>query len=249
VVQHAAECISGITIHQLAASGAPIVWGGAPSILDMRTGTTPVGAIETVMLNAACAQVGKYFGLPTHAYMVASDSKLVDAQAGMESTVSAMIGALAGINMISGAGMLDLLACHTIEKLVIDAEAIASTQRLIAGIHAEDASLATMAFAQTGFAGDFLKLRETRTLFRREQHFPSRVIDRGTSSLDAVAPALDTFGRARLRVEELLGCYQRPALAPEVERELLDLVQRRAATREIARLPGIGDLAYSTATD
>ena len=33
VVQHAAECISGITIHQLAQPGAPIVWGGAPAIL------------------------------------------------------------------------------------------------------------------------------------------------------------------------------------------------------------------------
>src|SRR5438094_6541452 len=61
VVQHAAECISGITIHQLAAPGAPIVWGGAPAIFDMRTGTTPMGAIETVMLDLACSQVGKHF--------------------------------------------------------------------------------------------------------------------------------------------------------------------------------------------
>src|SRR5271166_4800276 len=85
IVQHAAECISGITIHQLACPGAPIVWGGAPAIFDMRTGTTPMGAIETAMLDLGCAQVGKYFGLPTHAYLVAGDGKLVDAQVGMES--------------------------------------------------------------------------------------------------------------------------------------------------------------------
>ena len=53
VVQHAAESISGIVIHQLANPGAPIVWGGAPAIFDMRTGTTPMGAIETAMLNVA----------------------------------------------------------------------------------------------------------------------------------------------------------------------------------------------------
>jgi len=42
VVQHAAECLSGIAIHQLAQAGAPIVWGGAPAIFDMRKGTTPM---------------------------------------------------------------------------------------------------------------------------------------------------------------------------------------------------------------
>src|SRR5512146_238421 len=176
VVQHAAECISGIVIHQLACEGAPIVWGGAPAIMDMRTGTTPMGAIETAMIDMACAQVGKRFGLPTHAYLVASDSKLVDAQAGMESGISAVLGALAGINMISGAGMLDFLACHSIEKLVIDAEAIASAQQLIRGIEPLTESLATGMFAQTGLHGDFLKLKETRSLFRTEQHFPSDII-------------------------------------------------------------------------
>jgi trimethylamine--corrinoid protein Co-methyltransferase len=40
VVQHAAECLSGITIHQLAHPGVPIVWGGAPSIFDMSGGGT-----------------------------------------------------------------------------------------------------------------------------------------------------------------------------------------------------------------
>ena len=53
VVQHAAECISGITIHQLAQPGSPIVWGGAPAIFDMRSGKTPMGAIETAMLDVA----------------------------------------------------------------------------------------------------------------------------------------------------------------------------------------------------
>lgn len=115
VVQHAAECISGIAIHQLAAPGAPIVWGAAPAIFDMRTGKTPMGAIETTMLDVACAEVGKSLGLPTHAYMVAGDGRLIDAQVEMESGISAVLGALAGINMISGAGMLDFLACQSRE--------------------------------------------------------------------------------------------------------------------------------------
>ena len=227
VVQHAAECISGITIHQLASPGAPIVWGGAPAIFDMRSGTTPMGAIETVMLDLACAQVGKSLGLPTHAYLVAGDGKLVDAQAGMESGMSCVLGALAGINMISGAGMLDFLACHSIEKLVIDAEAIASAQRLLEGVQGRGETLATAAFAEAGLAGDFLKLKETRARFRQEQHFPSSVIERGGPQSQGLS---DTFGRARRRADELRSSYQRPVMRPEIEREL-----RKIAERELGR--------------
>lgn len=237
VVQHAAECISGITIHQLAQPGAPIVWGGAPAIFDMRTGKTPMGAIETAMLDVACSQVGKDLGLPTHAYLVAGDAKLIDAQAEMESGISAVLGALAGINMISGAGMLDFLACHSVEKLVIDAEAIASAQRLIAGIQPRTESLALDMFAQTGLHGDFLKLKETRALFRSEQHFPSAVIDRGAASTNGFAP--DILCRARDRVGELLASYERPEIPSDREQEMLGFAGREGMKAGLEQLPGI----------
>jgi len=237
VVQHAAECISGIVIHQLAQPGSPIVWGGAPAIFDMRTGKTPMGAIETAMLDVACAQVGKYLGLPTHAYLVAGDGRFIDAQVEMESGISAVLGALTGINMISGAGMLDFLACHSIEKLVIDAEAIASTQRLIEGITPRTDSLAVAMFAQTGLHGDFLKLKETRELFRKEQHFPSSVIDRGLPSMDDACP--DILERARQRVEELIASYERHPLAPEREEEMLAFAAREGRKAGLEGLPGI----------
>jgi trimethylamine--corrinoid protein Co-methyltransferase len=237
VVQHAAECISGITIHQLAAPGAPVVWGGAPAIFDMRTGNTPMGAIETVMLDLACSQVGKFLGLPTHAYLVASDSRVVDAQAEMESGISAVLGALAGINMISGAGMLDFLACHSIEKLVIDAEAIASSQRLIAGIEPLTQTLATAMFAQTGLRGDFLKLKETRELFRREQHFPSSVIERGALSSENGNHTI--LARARFRANELLAGYVLPHLACEPERSLVSFAEHEAKRIGLSNLPAI----------
>jgi len=235
VVQHAAECISGIVIHQLAQPGAPVVWGGAPAIFDMRTGTTPMGAIETAMLDLACSQVGKHLGLPTHAYLVATDGKSLDAQASMESSISAVLGALAGINMISGAGMLDFLACHSIEKLVIDAEAIASAQRLVQGIEPRGESLATGMFAQTGLQGDFLKLKETRALFRSEQHFPSAVIQRGEDSPDILA-------RARARVEELVAEYRRPDLSSEREQALRVFAEMEARGAGLGHLPGIDAL-------
>jgi len=234
VVQHAAECISGIVIHQLASPGAPVVWGGAPGIFDMSTGMTPMGSIETAMLDLACSQVGKHFGLPTHGYLGSSDGKCLDSQAGMESGIAIALGALAGINMISGAGMLDFLACQSVEKLVLDAEAIASAQRLILGIEPRGESLATAMFDQTGLSGNFLKLKETRALFRTEQHFPSRVIDRG-----GLESGNDIHARLRQRTDELRAAYRRSAMAPERQEALLDFARKEGGKVGLAGLPGI----------
>jgi len=237
VVQHAAECLSGLTIHQLAGPGAPIVWGGAPAIFDMSSGGTPMGAIETVMLDLACAQVGKHLGLPTHGYMVATESKRIDAQAGMESATSAALGALAGINMISGAGMLDSLACHSLEKLVIDAEAIASAQRLQRGLETNFPTFATGMFEQIGLSGEFLKLKETRTLFRSEQHFPSSVTHRGEIPEGSIPE--DIFTRAQVRVHDLLNSYERPAISADNEKRLMEVALRVTRSAGLKELPGI----------
>jgi trimethylamine--corrinoid protein Co-methyltransferase len=170
----------------------------------MRYGTTPMGAIETAMIDVAYAQVGKSLGLPTHAYLGANDAKIIDAQAGLESGITAVIGALAGINMISGAGMLDFLACQSPEKLVVDAEAIAMAKHLLNGLHVRSGTLATAMFAGIDFKADFLKQKITRQLFRQEQCLPSNVIDRGSIRAWQEAGKSDAFARAKMRVNEYM---------------------------------------------
>jgi trimethylamine--corrinoid protein Co-methyltransferase len=123
VTQHAAENLSGLAIHQLTCPGAPLVWGACASAFDMREGTSPLGAIESMMMNAACAEVGRHIGLPTHAYLALSDSKTLDYQAGLESGVGALLAALSGIDVVSGPGMLEFVRCQSLEKLVLDHEA------------------------------------------------------------------------------------------------------------------------------
>jgi trimethylamine--corrinoid protein Co-methyltransferase len=228
LVQHAAENLAGIVIHQLAAPGAPLVWGGAPAIFDMRTGSAPMGAVETAMLDAGYAAVGKHLGLPTHGYLGGSDSKLVDAQSGSEASTGFLIGALAGINMISGAGMLDSLNCQNVEKLVLDAEAIASAQRLTTGVEIPAGSLALDSFRETGLEGDFLKLKETRLLFRREQLLPSAVIDRGSLQAWQADGRPDAISRAKARVEGLIGGYQEPDL-PKLVLNKFDTILKKAS--------------------
>ncbi len=243
VTQHAAECLSGITIHQLAHPGSPIVWGGAPSIFDMRKGGTPFGSMETAMIDSSYAQIGKSLGLPTHAYLSATESKLPDMQAGLESGMGALVGALSGINMISGAGMLDSLLCQSPEKLVVDAEGIAMARRMLAGMQIHTETLATGFYEGVNFkGGDFLKQRITLQLFQKEQHLPGKVIDRDSMRGWRESGSLDTFQRAQLRVKEIIASYLRPELDRALEAELHTYVLTLAKSAGMESLPLLEDL-------
>jgi trimethylamine--corrinoid protein Co-methyltransferase len=239
IVQHAAECLSGIAIHQLANPGAVIVWGGAPAQFHMREGTISIGAPETTLVVSGYAQVGKFLNMPTHAYLSATDSKLVDAQAGMESASSAILGALSGINMISGAGMLDFLACQSLEKIVIDAEAIANAGRFLQGIKSHTKSLALEHYQKFEFPGNFLAQDLTRQLYKDVQYMPSDVIDRGSLRAWKQNGSNGIFARANHRVKELLSKYSPPDLSPEIEKELSRIVSSHAQNAGMDSLPRI----------
>ena len=237
VVQHAAECLSGITIHQLVNPGAPIVWGGSPAAFDMRAGTTPMGAIETMMIDCSYAEVGKYLGLPTHAYLGMSDAKIVDGQCGFESGMGAMLGALTGINMISGPGMLDFESCFSLEKLVIDAEIVGMAKRLVVGMVERETPLALEIIRQVGHAGNFLNTSHTRHWFREELFIPSSVVDRDFRRNWEAKGSLDIAERAHRRVEAVINAYEPQTIPVEVERELEAVALRAVQAAGLDRLP------------
>jgi trimethylamine--corrinoid protein Co-methyltransferase len=237
VVQHTAENLSGVTIHQLVKAGAPIMWGGSPAAFDMRTGTTPMGAIETAMIDCAYAEVGKHLGLPTHAYLGMSDSKVVDTQSGLESGTGAILGALTGINMISGPGMLDFESCFSLEKLVIDAEIVGMAKRLVAGMVERESPLGLDIIRQVGHAGNFLTTRHTRQWFREELFIPSPVIDRDFRRNWEAKGSLDTVMRAHQRVEEVIAAYEPQPLPDDVARGLQEITLQAAQTAGMDSLP------------
>jgi len=74
----------------------------------------------------------------------------------MESGIGTLVGALAGVNMISGSGMLDFLVCQSLEKLILDAEAINMAKRMTSGIQKHTETLGSEFFRVINFKGEFL---------------------------------------------------------------------------------------------
>ncbi len=238
LVQHTVENLSGVVICQLAKKGAPVIFGGSPSSFDMRKGTTPMGAIETMMIDSAYAQIGKHLNLPTHAYMALSDSKTNDAQAGFETGIGAVVAALSGVNVVSGPGMMNFESCQSLEKLVVDHEICRMAYRMIEGISQRDDPIAKNLFEGFTAESQFLSMPHTKKWYREEHTLP-RIIDRDTYDYWASLGKKSIADSASEEVERLLK-ENPPALPGEdIVKELQKIMLSDARNNGISSLPEI----------
>ncbi len=228
VLLHTVETLSGIVLTQLVNPGNPMVYGGAPMYFDMKNMTTSLNSIETSIIGAAYAQMGKYYGIPVHTYAALSDSKMNDSQAGLETAVSGIVASLAGIDIISGPGMLDFCNTFSLEKLVIDNEICGMAQRLLKGIEFSEETLAADLISEMGSFGDYLSTKHTLKWFRKEPYHPSAVIDRQNFEKWHDKGGKSSFEHAREIVAEILENPKAPALSPE-KNEALDNAWRAIA--------------------
>jgi trimethylamine--corrinoid protein Co-methyltransferase len=237
LVQHTAETLSGLVISQTARPGTPVLWGGSPAIFDVRYETTPMGAIETMMMDCAYSEIGHFLGLPTQAYISLSDAKQLDAQAGLETGIGATLAALAGINSVSGPGMLDFESCHSLEKLVVDNEICGMTQRLLRGIEPREDFPARPLFEELLREKHVLIAKHTRRHMREEIVWPGPVIDRANRARWLEEGGLSLGTRARQEVARLVAAYQPPGLDAAVTDELTRIMQAEARRCGLDALP------------
>jgi len=238
LVQHVAENLSGLVICQLAKKGAPVIFGGSPSSFDMRKGTTPMGAVETMMIDSAYAQIAKYLNLPSHAYMGLSDAKINDSQAGLETGIGAVLAALSGINVISGPGMLNFESCQSLEKLVIDNEICRMAYRLIRGISLREIPIVQDLFENLSQDTEFLTKDHTRKWYQQEHAYPL-IIDRDTyDSWTALGKkSLDT--RASEEVTKLLSENPPNLVDTDIKKDLENVMMADAKANDVPEIPKI----------
>ncbi|MDH3889569.1 MAG: trimethylamine methyltransferase family protein [candidate division Zixibacteria bacterium] len=237
LVQHTAETLSGLAISQLTNPGTPVLYGGSPAVFDLRYETTPMGAIGTMMIDCAYNEIGKHLGLPTQAYIALSDAKLLDAQAGLETSMGATLAALAGINNISGPGMLDFESCFSLEKLVVDNEICGMVHRMVKGIEPKEDFPALPRFEELLRDDHLLISPHTLKYLNEEIYLPGPVIDRANRSRWAEEGSLTIQQRAAQEVKRILSEQTDSPLPQDVGDELTRQMTAAARTHEMEQLP------------
>jgi trimethylamine--corrinoid protein Co-methyltransferase len=172
-----AESLSGLVIHQLKNPGAPFIFGADASVMDMRTMIYSYGAPELQMMDIAFADLAHHYELPFFCIAGATDSKVLDAQAGTGMAVSLLVSALNGCNLIHDVGYLETGLCCSFESIVLADEIIGMVKRYRAGFEITAETLALDVIDAVGPQGDYLGHAHTLEHFRREVWYP-QVFDR-----------------------------------------------------------------------
>lgn len=233
LAQQTADVISGIAIIQLANPGNPVWYGTCGSVMDMKVGRIAIGAIEMGLINVASAQIAHYYNIPCRGTASATDSKLLDIQAGYEKAAVLTMAVLGGVNKIFYPGTMEGALTVSKESLVIDDEIIGGLYRTLEGIDVNATTLALDVVNRVGPSGHYLGQRHTMQFLQREQFIPP-LGDRQTRENWEKAGSKGVADKAREKVQDIIANHKVDPLPAGVEAELERIV-REVEAREAKR--------------
>ena len=209
---------------QLVSPNSPITYGPRCAPLDMRTGMPSWGSVEMALLSAAGVQIAHYYGFPADTHGPTTNSKLLDEQAGFEKAICGVMPALAGSEIVSGAGALESLSTSSVEQLVIDDEFYSMLFRLVEGIEVNDDTLAVDLIRKVGQDGAYLKEEHTRRHYKQEHRLPL-LFDAQFRNAWQSAGAKDTVQRAKEKAQKILAEHKPKPIGADLERDLDDILE------------------------
>lgn len=223
-----AEALAGITLTQLVNPGAPVMYGGFTSNVDMRSGSPAFGTPEYTRAAFAGGQLARRYGIPYRSSN-ATAANAVDAQAAYESEMSTWGAVMGGAHLVMhGAGWMESGLVASYEKLVIDVEILQMQAELMTPLRVDDAELAVDAIADVGPGGHFFG--SPHTLERYETAFYSPLVsDWQNNEAWALSGAQTAEQRAAEIARQVLADYEAPPVDDAVRAELVDFVERRRA--------------------
>ncbi|MCL4385405.1 MAG: trimethylamine methyltransferase family protein [Cyanobacteria bacterium] len=149
-----AESLAGITLIQMINEGSPIVYGGACTNFDMRTGNCAYGTSEFSLLSTITAQLAKFYNLPSYG-VVTTNANIMDVQAGYEKMHSTLLAYLAGHDIIGDLSFNGNLLT-SIDSILIQHEIIKRVTDISRNIIINDEMLALDVIKEVGPGGNFL---------------------------------------------------------------------------------------------
>ena len=223
-----AEALAGIAYTQVVRAGAPVIYGGFTSNVDMRSGAPAFGTPEYWKACLIGGQLARRYRVPYRSSNV-NASNSVDAQSAYESVIALWGAVMGGVNLLlHGAGWLEggLLASY--EKMVIDADLLNMVTAMLEPVVIDDAALAVEAIAEVGPAGHFFGTQHTQDRYATE-HFQPMVSSWTNFEAWDEGGRIEAHQRAEALARTLVDAHQEPSMAADRRAALDDFVERRVA--------------------
>lgn len=221
LVQQNTEIISGITLAQLVNPGAPVIYGSASSVVDLKTGNLAIGSPETAKMFGGTAQLARFYDIPSRGGGCLTDSLIPDAQSGYESMMVFLTSVCSGFNFIlHSAGLLENYMTMCFEKFVMDDEICGMSREYMGGIKIDNEYLGKETILDVGSGGHFLSTDHTYRHMKELRQPNVSMRDRYMSD----CPLPDIIKRSRNRYQKILEEYEAPPLDKEIDKKLLDFI-------------------------
>ncbi len=228
LAQQNAEALAGLAFAQIVNPGAPVVYGGFTSNVDMKSGAPAFGTPEYAKAALIGGQLARRYNIPYRSSNV-NASNAVDAQAAYESETSLWAATMGHANLVMhGAGWLEGGLCASFEKFILDVEILQTMAETLVPIEVNEDTLGLSAIREVGPGGHFFGA--AHTLERYETAFYAPLLsDWRNYETWQEAGALTATDRAHRIYKQVLAAYQPPPIDPSVLEALDAFVERRRA--------------------
>jgi len=222
-----AECLAGLVLTQLVRPGTPFLYGMNVAALDLKSTIVAYGAPDWAQAMAAFSDMARFYELPVWGGAGASDSKVVDAQAGFEATSTIMTAFLTRCNVVHDVGYIEYGSTSSMELLVICDEIIRHTRFIVDGVEVSERTLAREAIHRARPGGGFFADDHTLENWKKAQWLP-RVVDRMRYDNWKKRGGKDMATRANEWARRILHEHRVPPLPDAAESAIVEVLRRRA---------------------
>ena len=220
-----AECLAGLVVNQLAAPGAPFIFGGNVTAMDMHWAGYTYASPEFHFAFSAFADLARHYKLPVWGLAGAADSKMLDAQAGAEASHQILLALLAGENLVHDVGYLGGGMISSMEMILFCNEVIGMLRKAASGIEVEDETLALSVIERTGAGGHFLQ--DEHTLKHCREIWMPALFDRQPLEHWKISNGEDFFTTINRRARQVLSEHEAPAIEARARREIDRILGKR----------------------
>ena len=226
LVEQNAEALAGLALSQLSNPGAPFVYGGFTSNVDMKSGAPAFGTPEYMKACIIGGQLARRYKLP---YRTSSTNAAnsVDAQAAYETVFSLWGAIMGGGNIIQhAAGWMEGGLVASFEKFALDVDLLQMVQEFLKPVVVDDDSMAFSAMEEVGPGGHFFGARHTLERYSTAFYQPLISDWRNFPSWQAAgSPTAEK--KANALWKQALMEYRQPYIDPAIAEEMEAFVVKR----------------------
>jgi trimethylamine---corrinoid protein Co-methyltransferase len=233
LVIHLATVLCALAIVQCKCPGAPTVLGGVPSMMDLRSGRPAYGSPEMSLHSAAAVDLARHLHVPFMGTAGASESKLLDTQAGIEGSLQVLLSALSGASLVHDVGFLDCADIGSLPYLVLSDEIIAMAARVMRGIPVSPETIMLDLIEKVGPGSLYLTEARSASLCRREAWVPT-ILDRSAYALWDKAGRKQTEQLVLEKLDKILKTHTPAPMPAGVSEEIKTILAEAEAREKVA---------------